>query len=304
MIGISLAYLPGKNIEEACRDFMNLQEEFSLQACEFHMECNQFDSAFYHADEKVLEVVSKIRKQVKIMGVHLPYLDLNPISHNPLIEQFATEIYIKAINNAAVMKADYVVFHARGAEDAYDDRQEELGRWRDKAGELGDIAQAGSTAFCFENADNVRIIKDMEKIICELPQVGMCLDIGHLFERVKLANPWERLAGRFVDRYLPFSSVIGKGMPYYEMADWKEFFEKNSSRIRCFHLHNHNGRNAHCPVTAGKINMESILHAISDFTSAPIIIEADYRQTGIGQLRKDLVFLKKVIEQGKTHSFK
>lgn len=295
MIGISLAYLPGKNIQEVYRAFLNLQEEFSLEACELHMECNQFDSAFYHADDRILEVISKIRKRVKIMGIHLPYLDLNPISNNPHIAQFATNIYRQAINSAAVMNADYVVFHARGSEETHGDRQAELIRWREKAEELGEIARAGSIAFCFENADHVRLIGEMEKIISENPRVDVCLDIGHLFERVKLANSWAWLAGRFLDRYMPLTSILGKGMPFYEMPGWAGFLEKYSGRIRCIHLHNHNGTAAHCPITAGKINMIKLLRAMGDLASIAVIVEADYRQIGIEHLRKDLLFVKKVI---------
>lgn len=294
MIGISLAYLPGKNIQEVYRVFLKLQEEFSLEACELHMECSQFDSAFYHADDSITEVISELRNKVRIMGMHLPYLDLNPLSNNPLIEQFATNVFKQAINNAAGMGADYVVFHARGNEEINGDRQAELRRWAEKAGELSDIANANSISFCFENADRVRLRCDMEVIIGKVPQVDICLDTGHLFERVRLENTWERLAGRVFDRFLPMASMFGKGMPFYEKPDWLSFVANYSGRIHCIHLHNHNGKTAHCPVTVGKINLAGMLRNICSLTSAPVIVEADYRNKGIEQIRKDLTFLKKV----------
>lgn len=296
MIGISLAYLPGKNIHEVYRVFLKLQEEFILEACELHMERSQFDSAFFQADEDVLDVVAAIRDKVKIMGVHLPYLDLNPVSDNPLIEQFATGIFGQAINDAAFMRADYVVFHARGSEDFYIDRQAELRRWVEKAGELDEVAGKNGISFLFENADRVRLLGDLEKIICEKPLVDICLDTGHLFERVRLENPWERLAGRVFDRCLPFTPILGKGMPFYEKPGCADFIAKYSGRIRCIHLHNHNGKTAHCPLTAGRINMAGIVRQISALTAAPVIIEADYRQAGVRQLRKDLEYLKKAME--------
>lgn len=136
---------------------------------------------------------------------------------------------------------------------------------------------------------------EVEKIIDKNPQVDICLDIGHLFERVKLANPWARLAGRIGDRGLPLTSLLGKGVPFYEMPSWDDFINKYSSRIRCIHLHNHNGKIAHCPITVGKINIGRMLRAIGDLDRVPIIIEADYRQAGIGQLRQDLAFLEEVL---------
>lgn len=137
MIGISLSYLPGKDIQEVSRTFLSLQAEFRLEACELQMECNQFPSAFCQADDHVHAEISKLRERVHIMGIHLPYLDLNPISDNPLVAQFAMKIQRQAINTAALMNADYVVFHARGSQARQGDRQTEMARWRYTAAELG-----------------------------------------------------------------------------------------------------------------------------------------------------------------------
>lgn len=296
MLGISLAYLPGKNIQEVCDTFFSLQADFALEACELHMESNQFPSAFYQVDDQLLKAISKIRSRVKIMGIHLPYLDLNPISNNPHIAQFATNTYKQAIHSAASLQADYVVFHARSSQVVLGDRQIELQQWQKIVSELGEYAHLIGIAFCFENADDIRLMDEVEKVICENRQVNLCLDIGHLFERIKLENPWEWLSGKISDRYLPLSASFKKGLPFYEIPIWSDFLIKYSDRIKCVHLHNHNGRIAHDPVTGGKINMDKMLHSFKQLASVPVIIEADYRRIGIERLRNDLAFIREVME--------
>jgi len=66
--------------------------------------------------------------------------------------------------------------------------------------------------------------------------------------------------------------------------------------MRCIHLHNHNGRMAHCSLKAGKINMKKMIEILDDLRNIPIILEADYRQAGMDILREDLVLLKEAVK--------
>jgi len=296
MIGISLAYLPGNDFHEVSQTYFHLQDEFSLEACELHMECSQFAAAFHQADDRVLKDVREIRSRVKIMGVHLPYLDLNPLAGSPRVAEFAMHIYKEAIQTAASLQSDYVVFHARGGNEllagasAADKRQSELSRWQQITAELSEYALAKGLSFCLENADDMRLITEIETILAASPNVSLCLDTGHLFERVYPEAAWQRLAGKIADRFLPPASLWGQGVPYYE-TNWEELLHRYLSRLRCIHLHNHNGKIAHCPVTQGKIDLKKMLAPVKKLADIPLILEADYRRGGISQVQSDLEYL-------------
>lgn len=296
MIGISLAYLPGNDFHEVSQTFFRLQDEFSLGACELHMECSQFAGAFDQTDGRFLKDAREIRSRVKIMGVHLPYLDLNPLAGSPRVAEFAMQIYKEAILTAASLQADYVVFHVRGGNElpvvgsSADKRQSELPRWQQITAELSECALAKGLSFCLENADDMRLIAEIETILAASPDVSLCLDTGHLFERVYPEAAWQRLTGKIADRFLPSTSLWGQGVPFYE-ADWEELLSRYASRLKCIHLHNHNGKIAHCPLTQGKIDLKKLLAPLRKLTGVPLILEADYRRGRISQVHSDLEYL-------------
>ena len=306
MIGISLAYLPGNDFHEVSQTFFRLQDEFTLEACELHMECSQFAGAFHQTDDRFLKDAREIRSRVKIMGVHLPYLDLNPLAGSPRVTEFAIQIYKEAILTAASLQADYVVFHVRGGNELprpdADKRPRELSRWQQITAELSEYALAKGLSFCLENADDMRLIAEIQTILAASPDVSLCLDTGHLFERVYPEAAWQRLAGKIADRFLPPASLWGQGVPYYE-TNWEELLHRYLSRLRCIHLHNHNGKIAHCPVTQGKIDLKKMLAPVKKLADIPLIIEADYRGCGISQVRSDLEYLTTKHGDGSLVSF-
>ncbi|HET6456359.1 MAG TPA: sugar phosphate isomerase/epimerase family protein [Armatimonadota bacterium] len=283
MLGLSLAYLPGSSLREVTDTFLKLQGSLPLKACELHLEAIQFEAAFWYWDRSVTETVSAIRERVDKMGIHLPYLDLNPISPNPRLAKVALAVQRSAIGRSASLGADYVVFHARGRHGLEPSREREIECWQKVVRALSDFAAERGIAFYLENADDVRLIDEVGQILVECPKAGLCLDVGHLFERVE-APPFYRRAAKVMP------SLVHKGVPSYEAGGLETIMRTFRDRIRCVHLHSHDGRTAHRPI-AGKISLKPMIEGLQGI---PMIVEADYRRSSIDEIRHDLALLERL----------
>lgn len=292
MLGLSLAYLPKRTLEEAAESFLALQREYPLRACELHMEAIQFSAGFWYWDRSVEPALSGIRRRVDVLGVHLPYLDMNPISPNPRIARVAIASYRSAIGRAASLGADYMVFHARGSHGLDASRECEVECWRRVVGSLMETAERHGVAFCFENADDVRLISEAAQILDADPRTRMCLDLGHLFERIQPASAMERIAAKLSDRLLP-GTAIRRGVPFYEAGDLNESCRRGLS---CVHVHNHDGTSAHRPLTEGKADIGRIIRDLGDLSGIPVVLEADYRHLDMQHVRKDITLLKGLLD--------
>ncbi len=295
MFGISLAYLKNGTIEENVRLFLSLQEEFTLNACEIHMEAAQFSAALLWAATPVTESIAVIRGKVEILGVHLPYLDLNPISAVPHIAEFAIKTLETAISKASDIGADYVVFHARGVRRPEHPYETDIDCWAEVVTRLTQCAQDKNMVFCLENADDLRSIEDIAKILEKSPLTKVCLDIGHLFERLYIASIFGKLVAKAWDRWLPWSSLAGRGLPFYEMGSFGNIVYALKNKMFCIHVHNHNGRLAHQPLMLGKADLKALLGTLAAEIKGPIILEADYRNKSYETIIKDIILIKKVL---------
>jgi len=275
--------------------FLDIRSEYGLSACELHMESNQFSAAFNLVDDENQALISTVRDQVKVLGVHLPYLDLNPISLNPATARMAIDIYLQSIRIAALVSADYAVFHARSAGTGLLARGRELEMWAGALKILAEAADRENLAFCMENADDIRLLDEVEGLVDSVPGIRMGLDIGHLFERERLTSPLARAAGRLCDNYLPAFRLTGRGVPFYQAKQWNKFLSERKEQLGCVHLHNYKDGRAHYPVSAGKIDMKRILPSIAAAGQIPVILEADYARFGIDWLHKDIAFIKEYL---------
>jgi sugar phosphate isomerase/epimerase len=287
MLGLSLAYLPGNSLGEVAEAFFRLQDSFRLRACELHMEAIQFAGGFWYWDRSVDQTISAVRERVEVLGVHLPYLDLNPISPNPRIARIALAAQRAAIGRAASLGASYVVFHARGHHGLEATRESEIECWQGVVRSLADTAVAHGIGFLFENADDVRLMLEVGRILAECPKAGLCMDVGHLFERVDVPPLYRRAA-----RLMP--SLLRKGIPYCEAGGVGSIIREFQDRIRCVHLHSHDGREAHRPIGEGKTDVKRMVEGLSDLRNVPVIVEADYRRSSIDEVRKDLMQLERL----------
>lgn len=289
MIGISLAYLPVNSFHEAVELFFRLQAEQGLEICEIHLERGQFAAAYNPADSLAASKLVRLRKCVVKLGFHLPYLDLNPLSQNPDIAEFAMGILLHGIDVAADAGADYLVFHARGGR-IRQSLTEKQQSWETVVDQLTEHATKKKMVLCFENADDFRSVADMSRLADSIAGLKFCLDLGHLFERMELTASWRRILARSWDRLLPWMALGGDGLPFYEAGGMQGCLQYLHSNLYCMHVHNHNGRLAHQPLTAGKIDLHQMLGVVPD--SIPLVLEADYRLGDVTAVVADIHLLK------------
>lgn len=295
MKGISLACLGPGSLETNAALFKELQSKFSLQACELHMEAIQFSAGIWYWDKTAAGIVNDLRQRVDRLGVHLPYLDLNPISPNPRISKYSRAVYQAAIIKAAEWSADYVVFHARGNGGLNPERSRELAEWQQTINTLAHTAESSGLMFCLENADNIRSLREIDQLLKQNDHIRLCLDVGHLFERIETDHIWMKAADLLWDRFLPVSNLWGRGMPYFELDGILGAVKAFSQPLAVIHLHNHNGRTAHQPISAGKFDLRPTIRALKPLTDIPIILEADYRNHNSAALYHDLELMEEFI---------
>lgn len=291
-LGVSLAYLTEGSFLQAADDYLSLQSEFALDACEVHQEGIQFTAGFCRPGPAEIAALAMIRSRVAVLGFHLPYLDLNPLSADPVIADFAMARLRLAIAGAAEAGADYVVFHARGRRSPDSLRPMDLACWLEVVTQLSEYAADRGLVFCLENADDLRSIAELWALASKSPTTRVCLDIGHLFERLELPSASQRVAARLWDRFLPWAAVAGKGLPFFAAGGLSGCLDLLGDRLCCLHVHNHNGRLAHQPLTAGKIELGRELGRALP-AGIPVILEADYRRGDPAVVRGDLQLLRR-----------
>jgi len=291
MLGISLAYLQEASFRAVAEEFLLLQQEFDLGACEVHQEGIQFSAGFCRPGLAETAMLAEIRGRVSILGFHLPYLDLNPVSADPDIAGFALARLRQAVDRAVEARADYGVFHVRGRRSPDSLRPMDLACWLEVVTQLSEYAADRGLVFCLENADDLRSIAELWALASKSPTTRVCLDIGHLFERLELPTSRERVAARLWDRFLPWSVAAGKGLPFFDASGMAGCMETLGERLYCVHVHNHDGKMAHQPLAEGKIELGRELRQAA-CAGIPVILEADYRRRDREIVRGDLRLLK------------
>jgi len=69
---------------------------------------------------------------------------------------------------------------------------------------------------------------------------------------------------------------------------WKQWLSRIRDRTGCVHVHNHDGRTAHRPLTKGKIMLGRFKAMAEILGDLPWILEADYRRERHGTVDTDL----------------
>ncbi len=87
MIGIQIGMLPGNTFEDAVGVFQQLQSQFSLSACEIHLERSLYPPAIWPWENSSQEAMARLRPSVARLGIHLPFMDMNPVFSNPRIAE-------------------------------------------------------------------------------------------------------------------------------------------------------------------------------------------------------------------------
>ncbi|RLB65324.1 MAG: hypothetical protein DRH08_08155 [Deltaproteobacteria bacterium] len=289
MIGLSLAMLPANDLTQARDQFWRLQERFALTACEVQTETATFPAALPPWDGHALAIGQSLRQTVSVLGLHLPYVDLNPVSFHPRIAAASQEILLEAIDAAAEIEADYVVFHVRNGS-LPRDRKEGFADWLPILRKLNGRATDKGLRFLLENADDLRWIPDVLELATDAG-VDICLDVGHLFERVYETPDWgvlQRVAARLQDIASPWPFLLPSMLPAAQVGGIAGLLTTHGKRVGCVHLHNHDGRSAHRPLAQGKIPWQKLAGHADQLRDIPIILEADYRKCSYECLEHDL----------------
>ena len=301
MIGLSLAMLPADNFAAAVDLFNDLQQSFGLSACEVSTEPSS-PTALAPGKDGALAVASELRKAVSSLGVHLPYEGLNPVSRHPRIAAASREVLLETIDAAASIRAGYVVFHVRGTTSFV---QEEAGltAWSPVVRELAEHARKQGLRFLVENADDLRRVPDL-LALAEVADTDICLDIGHLYERLYETDEWgvlRRVTARVQDIASPWPFILTAKLPAAEAGGLTGALSTLDKKTGCIHLHNHDGRLAHQPLSNGHIPWRGFLAKNSErLRTVPIILEADYRAHGHTSLERDLKELTELLAQEKS----
>jgi len=107
MIGIQVCMLQGNSFEEAIDFFGRLRSRVLMQACEIHLERSLYPAAFWPWNDSARNRAGRLRATVKKLGVHLPFVDLNPISSNARIAEASCSILESSIECASTMAVTF-----------------------------------------------------------------------------------------------------------------------------------------------------------------------------------------------------
>ncbi len=287
-IGIGLGMLVDEPWRPALDRFLRLREEAGLEAVELHLEGALYRAAFGSSGEaEERAIAEEVRPRVAALGVHLPFCGIHPLSPDPRDGRGVLE---RSIAWAGRIRADYVAFHARGG------RAGDPHAWIPLVSSLAARAREAGVAFGLENADDLSPMDAMGKVLeSGRGAVRCCLDLGHLFERAYPASRLARAALRVNDLLSPFPFLVRRGLPLGIHRTWEEALRSVAADIACLHLHNHDGRRAHRPLSRGKIGLRGLKAFREDLKEIPLILEADYRAEGAGEVRSDIDFLREIL---------
>jgi endonuclease IV len=297
MIGIQICMLPGNTFEETAGIFRHLQARFSISACEIHLERSLYPSAIWPWETSSHEGIANLRSSVDRLGVHLPFMDMNPISSNPRVAEASRRILEESLEFASRNRADYAVFHARGCGGGSASRERELQAWRKVIAGLGEKASSLALVFCLENADDLRDMSEVRPLLTGMgDSIKLCLDLGHLFERRYPASFLSRMALALNDRLSPFPFAFKNGLPVQRAQEWHQTLNALAPETACVHLHNHDGRTAHRRLRHGKIDLNPLRQLKNRLHEIPVILEADYSHSDIHEISEDLAYMEKLLK--------
>ena len=287
-IGLNLGMLADEPWRPVLDRFLRLREEAGLEAVELHLEGALYRAAFGISDEAgARAVVEEVRPRVAALGVHLPFYGINPLSPDP---RAGREVLERSIDWAGRVRAGYVAFHARGG------RVGDPDAWIPLVSSLAARAREAGVAFGLENADDLSRMDAVSRVLeAGRGMVRCCLDLGHLFERAYPAFLPSKALLRINDLVSPFPFLARRGLPLGIHRSWEEALRSVAANVACLHLHNHDGRRAHRPLSRGKINLRGLKAFREDLKEVPFILEADYRGEAAGEVRRDIDFLREIL---------
>lgn len=299
LIGYQISLTRAAGWQTAVNEFAALAKEFDLKSAELHLDTALYENAVWPLDTGAAAIIQdRLRPCVDVLGVHLPFYELNPFSKNRLIRKTSITHFEDSIRFAGLIGADYVVFHARC--DCFASTAVSVKDWIGLIKKLAEQSAASGMHFCIENADTIPDLATIETIINSAPgTIHLCMDIGHLFER-----DYERLGLKkyfylINDRFSPWPFMFKAGLPLHPYKSIFSILKRFKPWIQCVHVHNHDGRTAHQPLSKGKINFAGLKAASRFLSDVPVIIESDYTSLPVDNIKTDLQRLNEIAQWGK-----
>ncbi len=289
-LGLHLGLMADTPPAGAAEKFLELAREHRLNACELHLEVSLYNAAFRPWKPDDVKTARALRDVVADLGVHLPFMDLNPVSSQPRVAESSLEALRDAVRFAATIHADYAVLHVRGRQGG----SVPLDLWAGVIAELTAFADGQDLALCAENADDLPAPQALCDLLDRVPKAHACLDVGHLFERRYPESRVRRVPLLLNDRWSPAPFLVRSGLPAGRDS-WETWARRLGPRLRCVHLHNHNGRLAHQPLRNGTLRFAALRCLPTLSPQATLIVEADYRWKAWTTIHADLRLLRELL---------
>ena len=276
LIGASLGSFKVLEFKRALELYLRLSNDFNLNAVElrFEKERRRPSQWYWEANHDLVDFLDIF----EIKGVHLPFVDLNPISQNQRIRKESITQLKGAIDKASELNVDYVVMHARGFIYGYT-HEEQLNEWKSVIKEIAYYAEKKSIVLTIENADFLSNLKDLVNVIRETKSksLKLTLDVGHAHMRrvyPLTEHPLRKVFLKMLDR-TSLSFITKIFMPYEEYGTFKNFLKSELDLIFNFHLHDYDGRKDHISLQEGKIDF-SFLSLLKNNFKGSFIFEVKF----------------------------
>lgn len=281
LLGLQTALLPAADWRAGLELFLDLARESSLRACELHLAADHYAAALPGGEADAAAVRVRIRPAVAALGLHLPFAPLPAGGGLPAA-------LAEGVAFAARVGADYAVLHLRagggGGADSGDGGSaapaDGIEAWAARTAPLAQRASALGVRLLVENADDERDPGAVARVAAAVG-AGVCLDVGHLYERLYPERGLVRKLLVANDRWSPRPFAWTLGLPAAGgPAAWGRVAARLGEAAACVHLHDHDGRTAHRPLGRGRLDWSPLRRLRERWAGRPVILEADLRAAG------------------------
>ena len=273
-LGLSLASFHGFTLEEALAAYGRLAAAERLSAVELNLQVRPGPDRVWpgaRAGAWPEEALRGFLRPFSVRGVHLPFIDLCPVSRNEGIRRESRRQLEDALDLAVRLEMTYAVLHAPGAGVRLP-WDEERAVWIEFFGTLLERASQGGVTLCIENGERLLHLGRLMDVAGPLADRGarICIDTGHAYARIPDRRGFlSRLLPR-LDRRWRGSFRIPALMPFEPWGSLRGFLEAHQGLVHHFHLHDRRGMRDHLGLGEGDLD----LRAIAPFLrTRPVILE-------------------------------
>lgn len=273
LLGLQTALLPAAGWRAGLELFLDLARESSLRACELHLATDHYAAALPGGEADAAAVRVRIRPAVAALGLHLPFAPLPAGGGEPAA-------LAEGLAFASRVRADYAVLHLRDGGGEGDAAPVGAEAWAARVAPLARRASALGVRLLVENADDERDPGAVGRVAAAAG-AGVCLDVGHLYERLYPERGLVRKLLVANDRWSPRPFAWTLGLPAAGgPAAWGRVAARLGEAAACVHLHDHDGRTAHRPLGRGRLDWSPLRRLRERWAGRPVILEADLRAAG------------------------